>query len=97
MFVEQLRRGVGGSPRLEPATPKPAQGRAGAPGPGGWVKFGSAHEYKRIRRPGQRSGTGLGLPKGRVGLGLRSGEIRTVHRSKDGVRSLPPNPSLKPR
>ena len=33
--------------------------------PGGWVKFGSAHEYKRIKKAGQRSGTRLGLPKGR--------------------------------
>src|SRR4051812_20862511 len=31
----------------------------------GWVKFGSAHEYERIKRAGQRNGTGLGLPRGR--------------------------------
>ena len=32
---------------------------------GGGFKFVTPHAYRRIKRARQRSGTGLGLPKGR--------------------------------
>src|SRR4051812_25289580 len=50
------------------------------------------HAYRSLKKAGQRRGTGLGLPKGRESGGLRPGETRTVHRSKDGVEVMAAEP-----